>query len=292
MGDDERDSSPPIPAVPASETQWLVATHHRGGDSERIWSDYANRSRPGHVRFMNDTPYPFSRPVRPARLSTLGPAATSLGRLPASDRVVLVMMMHGIPQLPYIAGRLHSARNNPPLDLAAMSGDPSWDPPYLMFGWPQRLSNRHYQAVVSAIREMQRVRQVHIYGCRIGQPTFISALGDFTRDVGKEVWVYTGRTHTWVSANSQFLRIVNVSDDASHAQVAAAPDSDGVKEEGSGFRRVTLRTPLGTLPGWQMRGRPVGSGVEVDLLGTDMGMVVQTFRPFDPVPIRTVRVTT
>src|SRR5688572_11111316 len=117
MGDDEDDGSSPVPAVPASDTQWLVATHFRGDGSERIWGEYAHRSRPGHVRFMNDTPYPFARRVSAASLSTLGPAATSLGSLPTAERVVLVMMMHGIPQLPYIAGRLHSAANNPPLDL-------------------------------------------------------------------------------------------------------------------------------------------------------------------------------
>jgi hypothetical protein len=288
MGDDEHDSSPPVPAVPPSDTLWLVATHHRGDVED--WGPYAHRSRPGFVRLMSDRPYPPARPFTAASLSTLRPAVTSLGELRTTERAVLVMMMHGIVRLPYIVGRLHTAQTNPDLDLPRMATDTEWNPPYLPFGWPQRLRNRHYREAVEAIRGLQRIGRVHLYGCRIGQPTFISALGDFARDIGKEVWAYTGLTHTLADDSNTFLRIINVSDGATRAEKLAAPDSHSVAAQGSGFRRVTLRTTLGVLPGWQMRAH---ANAEVDLLGRDMlGPAVQSFQSGEALPNRTVSVTT
>jgi hypothetical protein len=187
--------------------------------------------------------------------------------------VTLILLMHGLRGNGLIAGRIHSAarpRDNPRLDLAAMAGDPTWNPPYLLFGWLQRNRNQHYRAFVEQIRNFSAVTRVHIYGCRIGDPLYVSSLSDFTADVGN------------------FLRIIDVSDDASDREKQAAPDSQGVRQDGANFRLVTLRVQRGPLLGWQMRGRLEGRTVAVDLLARDGGnWIVRTFRPNDLFPAET-----
>ena len=112
---------------------------------------------------------------------------------------------------------------------------------------------------------------MYLYGCKLGSRTDIQGILDFTQDIGKEVWAYSGYTFTYPNSNPTRLKIVNIHD-------GSFPPAKGVKQEGRDYGVQTLETTMGKLPGWQMRGKilsnrqaivevfnedPLGDSVEV-----------------------------
>ena len=247
--------SPPI------DTFWLVACHTGSGDNaERVWCQYAHNAGPGFVRRMNNTVYDYTNPARNedrphGRLSTLDEAIRSFNDLITVNNSILILFWHGVDppgSVRIYFGIIESIGRPPDLDTRLLE-NPDWDDRYFPFGWNNRNTNNNYRRVIEAIRSLRRVSRVYLYGCVLGQRTDIQGLLDFTRDISKEVWAYSGFTFTYPNNNPTRLKIVNVHD-------GSFPPAKGVKQEGNDFRLQTLETTMGKLPGWQMRGKILSNG--------------------------------
>jgi len=241
---------------PPSDRLWLIATHGGGGTgSERIWAAYALRSHAPQA-FMNATAAHWhgNRARPPAQLSTLGPAVSAICARPHVAGTVLVMFMHGVADITRSFGYLHSVGSGYILDTAWLARR-DWSDRVLVIGWPERNSNQHYVAFAQAVQSAQVVAQVHLYGCTIGGAMFRTGLLDLTEDFRKEIWAYTGYTHT----TSQRLRIINRHDEA-------APSANGAALTGTSYRQVLLQADGGNLlPGWQVRAYMAGGEPRLDL---------------------------
>jgi hypothetical protein len=241
---------------PPSDRLWLIATHSgHGSSSESIWAAYARRSA-APVAFMNATAARWqgnsARP--PSQLSTLGPAVSAIGSRPHLASATLVMFMHGVADITRSYGYLHSLGTGYTLDVDWLSQH-DWSDRVLVIGWQQRNSNAHYVAFVQAVQSLHDVAQLHLYGCTIGGAMFRAGLLDLAVDLGKEIWAYTGYTHT----TSQRLRVINVHDEA-------APSANGAALSGSTYRQVLLQADDGNLlPGWQVRAYVAGGEPRLDI---------------------------
>lgn len=291
--------------VPA---MWLVGCHGPGEHNvERDGCAYANLSDPGHVWRMNATRYDAAHPERheadpPGRLSTFGPAVRALADQVRADgvgRAVFVCLWHmvrwtwtGRPPAGmggFFAGLIHST------DVAAMTMDvtamtdpaaiPNWDDRLFPFGWSARNDNAHYRAAVEAIRGLDMVQQVHLYGCGSAQDLNFEPLREFAIDVGKEVWAYTDklfmiRMGTRRRPTGFTFRAIREGEES-----VARPGVIGTRE--SGYDQVDLEICRGLMPGWQMRAYPQGGEYWVDCFVNVMSPEVETYRPGALEPITT-----
>jgi len=262
-----------VNATVISDSLWLVACHPQGKTKDEIWVRYAHHSRPGYVWRMNDKAYKGkedkSAGVPPAKLSVLSQAITSIGKLHTVDDATLVFMWHGDPDpsgpfVGYVA-YLQSMANftDAERDVANIEGDPDWNSYVFLFRWKHRMSNKHYIKIVDAIKALKNVTRIHLYGCRLGKDSDPDGIRDFTEDVQKEVWAYTGYTHTF----DDHMRIIQTHDPKAKSSMGVR-----VKDKG-GYEQLTLETPKGMLPGWQMRGYLVKGKVMVDTYDADQGWV-------------------
>lgn len=239
---------------------WLIATHHgAGADSERIWDSYASASRAPVARMNATSAHPGGNPSRPpAQLSLLGGAVSSIGAQAHAAGTTLVMMMHGVDDTTRSFGFLHSTGRAYMLDPAHLP-DPGWSDRVLVIGWAERNRNTHYQAFVAAVRAVADVPRVHLYGCRLGGSMFRTGFLDFASDLGKEVWAYTGYTHT----TSSRLRIIDRHEET-------APSAAGATVTPTGYQRIVLESDNGSLlPGWQVRAYSDGGESRIDIFSSD-----------------------
>lgn len=246
---------------PPQDTFWLVGCHTGSGhNAELVWCEYAHNAGPGFVRRMNNTVYDYTNPRRNedrphGRLSTLDEAIRSFNDLISVNNSILILFWHGVnpdASTRIYFGIIESIGNPAAYDPQALT-DPNWDDRYFPFGWRDRNGNNNYIRATEAIRNLGRVSKVYLYGCKLGHRTDIQGLLDFTQDIGKEVWAYSGYTFTYPNSNPTHLKIINVHD-------GSYPPAKGVKQEGREFRSQTLETTMGKLPGWQMRGKTLSNG--------------------------------
>ena len=190
----------------------------------------------------------------PAALAGLGTAVGAITARPHATDAVLVMFMHGVDDTTRSFGFLHSTGQPYSLDERWLS-QPNWSDRVVVIGWPRRDSNSHYVAFKAAVRAAARVKQIHLYGCKLGGALFRTGLLDLVSDLGKEIWAYTGYTHT----TSQRLRIIN-----SHSE--SAPSAYGASLSAATYSRVTLEASNGDLlPGWQVRAYMVRTEARLDI---------------------------
>jgi hypothetical protein len=243
-------------AAPPANRLWLIATHRgRGQNSEGIWASYARRSHAPVAR-MNATATRWQGAAAspPAALAGLGAAVGAITARPHTTDAVLVMFMHGIDDTTRSFGFLHSTGQTYSLDERWLS-QPNWSDRVLVIGWPRRNSNSHYLAFTAAVRAATRVKQVHLYGCKLGGSLIRTGLLDLASDLHKEIWAYTGYTHT----TSQRLRIID-----SHSE--SAPSAYGASVSGATYSRVMLEANNGDLlPGWHVRAYMAGAEPRLDI---------------------------
>jgi hypothetical protein len=140
------------------------------------------------------------------------------------------------------------------------------------------MKNVHYKKVVDAIKALDKVRRVILLGCRLGKDTDPDGIRDFASDVQKEVWAYTGYTHTFAKAHDGVdrLRIIQVHDPKYKTSKGVKVKAK-VKPTDPGYERVELDVTKGMLPGWQMRGYFESGKMMVDTYEDEPSPTISTW---------------